>query len=176
MLKKVMQKILTKNSLFLFGLILIFFVFVFDISTKRIAFAIVDAFFIKTGGVYNYVQITSFLNITRVINNGVSFGLFSELLYGQIILSVITIFLLSYIFYLLWLNKDNKILMFSYSLIIGGGLGNLHDRILFGGVFDFIDFHIGTWHYPTFNIADSCICIGVILMVLIEIKTKNKLF
>ena len=52
------------------------------------------------------------------------------------------------------------------ALIVGGAFGNLIDRIRFGAVIDFLDFHIGGWHYPAFNIADMCIVIGVILFIL----------
>ncbi|VFP86356.1 Lipoprotein signal peptidase [Candidatus Erwinia haradaeae] len=62
-----------------------------------------------------------------------------------------------------------------YTLIIGGALGNLYDRIYRGFVIDFIDFYIGKWHFATFNIADSAICMGSILLILRKIiKHKNK--
>ncbi|MEA9392810.1 signal peptidase II [Acerihabitans sp. TG2] len=54
----------------------------------------------------------------------------------------------------------------AYALIIGGALGNLSDRLIHGMVIDFIDFYVGDWHFPTFNMADSAICIGAVLIVL----------
>jgi len=54
----------------------------------------------------------------------------------------------------------------AYALIIGGALGNLSDRLIHGMVIDFIDFYVGDWHFPTFNMADSAICIGAFLIVL----------
>ncbi|VAX76498.1 Lipoprotein signal peptidase [Serratia symbiotica] len=59
-----------------------------------------------------------------------------------------------------------KINNISYSFIIGGALGNLSDRLCDGFVIDFIDFYIGNWHYPTFNLADSFICVGSVMIVL----------
>lgn len=54
----------------------------------------------------------------------------------------------------------------AYALIIGGALGNLFDRLVHGFVVDFIDFYVGNWHFPTFNVADSAICVGAVLVVL----------
>jgi len=54
----------------------------------------------------------------------------------------------------------------SYALIVGGALGNLFDRLVHGVVIDFIDFYVGDWHYPIFNLADTAICIGAVLVVL----------
>ncbi|MDR0423362.1 MAG: signal peptidase II [Rickettsiales bacterium] len=157
------------NKLFLCGLSIASIIFVLDIWTKRFAFAKVDAFNIKTGGAYNYIKVTNFLNISRVMNTGVSFGLFQNIKYGQIFLSIVTFALICYLFVSLWYNTT-KYLTFVYSIIIGGGLGNLYDRIVYGGVFDFIDFHYNSWHYPSFNLADSFICIGVFLLAILEFK------
>ncbi len=62
----------------------------------------------------------------------------------------------------------------AYALLLGGILGNLVDRALFGKVTDFLDFVFGTYHYPTFNIADSCICIGVVLYWIASLRSGQK--
>lgn len=172
--------ILKNKKTFFIGLLIIFLLFVFDIWTKRLAFSNVDYIIEKTAGVHNHIKITSFFNIVKVVNTGVSFGLFSNLEYGQLILSVITFLIIAFLLYLAW-KTDDKYKIFIYSIIISGGLGNLYDRIIYGGVFDFLDFHIGDYHWPAFNIADSLICIGVFLFVFDDFivflknsKNKNK--
>ena len=75
--------------------------------------------------------------------------------------------------YILWLlrkNQSDKILSWALSLILGGALGNVLDRIMFGAVVDFIDLHYGNWHWPAFNIADSAISIGAALIVFSELR------
>ncbi|GBE41015.1 lipoprotein signal peptidase [bacterium BMS3Bbin09] len=64
--------------------------------------------------------------------------------------------------------------LFSISLIFGGAVGNLIDRILLGKVVDFIDFYVGTWHWPAFNVADSALTIGIILFMLAAIMQSKK--
>ncbi|GAB2945196.1 signal peptidase II [Hafnia psychrotolerans] len=63
-------------------------------------------------------------------------------------------------------NAKQKINNIAYAMIIGGALGNLFDRMVHGYVIDFIDFYVNDWHYPTFNLADSFICIGAVLVVI----------
>ena len=66
-----------------------------------------------------------------------------------------------------WLSRaESSLLAVAIGLIIGGAIGNVIDRIRFGAVVDFLDFHVGTWHWPAFNIADSAICVGVAVMLL----------
>ena len=77
-------------------------------------------------------------------------------------------------------KSKNNTDIFIYATIVAGGLGNLYDRLVFGGVFDFLDFHLGKYHWPAFNVADSLICISIGLIILkdfvifIKRKTNNK--
>ena len=65
-----------------------------------------------------------------------------------------------------WLSRvANPLLAFAVGLVIGGAVGNVVDRIRYGAVVDFLDFHIGAYHWPAFNLADSAICVGVALML-----------
>ncbi|PPI88632.1 signal peptidase II [Candidatus Pantoea edessiphila] len=112
-------------------------------------------------------QLTSFLNIFYCHNYGIAFSFLDD---GKIwqrwfftIVSIIVIIFLLVISYYDYLN--NKICI-AYILIISGALGNLIDRFYYGFVIDFIDFHIKNSHFPTFNIADCSIVIGVILLML----------
>jgi signal peptidase II len=111
-------------------------------------------------------NVTSFFNIVLIYNRGMSFGLFNSggglnaLLFSVVAAAIVTV--LTY-----WLSRvESPLLAGAISLIIGGAVGNVIDRIRFGAVVDFLDFHIGSWHWPAFNIADSAICVGVAVMLL----------
>ena len=115
-----------------------------------------------------------FFNIILVWNNGVSFSMFSsESLIGKIFLVLLSTIITSYIIYLLKQEK-NKTNRFAFMLIIAGALGNIFDRIRYGAVIDFLDFYIGSYHWPAFNLADIFICSGVGLIILNTIMTKKK--
>jgi signal peptidase II len=113
------------------------------------------------------LPVTDFFNIVLVFNRGVSFGMFGEagLPYQHLILAglaiLVTLVLLS------WIRKnlyDRPCL--AYGLIAGGALGNAIDRIRIGAVVDFLDFHWQGYHWPAFNVADSAIFIGVVLVLI----------
>ncbi len=159
----------TKKQFF-YGLLIAFFVAFFDLLTKRAAFAYVNQ---NTDSINPFVQITSFFNLVAVWNRGVSFGMFSNHEYSQIIFSLIVAIIL--VILLIWLYRNSsQYLMCSLAFICGGAIGNLYDRVTLGAVADFLDFHIASYHWPAFNLADSFIFIGV-LMLLIEdfILKKN---
>lgn len=103
-----------------------------------------------------------FLYITKVYNDGVSFSLFTGKRFVIIICSLLILLFL--IFYMKKF-KPCKRNIIAFSLIYGGLLGNLIDRIIYGYVIDFIDFYIFNYNYPIFNIADACICIGVFILL-----------
>ncbi|MDR2526776.1 MAG: signal peptidase II [Rickettsiales bacterium] len=168
MLKKYWNEIkvnIIERKLFFVGLLISIVISIIDIFTKTLAFLKIDIFFLKTGGIYNYIKVNDYFNIVRVVNKGVSFGMFDNLLFGQIILSIITFCLIVFLLYSQWNNINHKLSMVSYSFIIGGGIGNLYDRVIYGGVRDFLDFHFEQYHWPAFNFADSMICIGVVLFL-----------
>lgn len=116
---------------------------------------------------YESINILPFLRIVYVENKGAAFGLFAAL--GNkffIVISLITIAVI--IIYALRFAKGLEI--YSFSLILGGALGNLIDRLTIGKVIDFIDVFLGTWHWPAFNIADSALTIGIGLFILISLR------
>lgn len=157
---------------FLFtGMLLIAMLFTLDIYTKRLAFSRVEYITQKTAGIHTHIPVNNYFNIVKVVNTGISFGMFRRLENGQMILSAITLAIILFVFYLLYKTRDS-FRTFTYSLIIAGGLGNIYDRVLFGGVFDFLDFHYKQYHWPAFNIADSIICIGVFLLVFEDLLLK----
>ena len=115
------------------------------------------------------------MNIQLFWNEGIAFGLFS-LKQGKLynFLTIIIMILIILILYLAF--ESNGIKKYSLLLIFGGAIGNLYDRIFYNAVPDFIDFHIGNFHWFIFNVADIFITIGVIFMILLEFTaTNNKL-
>ena len=116
---------------------------------------------------------SAYLNIVLIWNKGIAFGLFSfneSHLYNilSLIISLIVAILV------LMSLKSQGFKRYSLLMIVGGALGNLHDRILFNAVPDFIDFHVGSFHWFIFNVADIFITVGVISMVILEITNNNK--
>lgn len=170
MLEK-LKEFFNRRKLLFGGILIIVLFFAIDIYTKRLAFSRVENIMEKTAGIHTHIHINNYFNIVKVINTGVSFGMFRNLAYAQLILSIITLAIVIFVAYLL-LKVKTKYRMITYSLIIAGGLGNVYDRILFGGVFDFLDFHIGAYHWPAFNVADSIICIGVFLLLFEDLILK----
>ena len=71
-------------------------------------------------------------------------------------------------------NSTERLFCWSLSLILGGAVGNLIDRLLYGHVIDFLDVHVGGWHWPAFNVADSAITVGAALFVLDELRRVNR--
>ena len=112
---------------------------------------------------------STYLNIVLIWNKGIAFGLLSfneTYLYNilSIIISIIIIILV-----LMSINSQG-FKRYSFLMIVGGALGNLHDRIIFNAVPDFIDFHIGNFHWFIFNVADIFITMGVFLLIMLEFK------
>lgn len=110
------------------------------------------------------LKVLPFFNLVEVWNSGISFGMFRNLAYGQWILSavsaVITLVMLGW----LWRTHSPWIAS-ALSLIIGGAVGNLIDRVRFGAVADYLDFHAFGYHWPAFNVTDMAICVGVFFLV-----------
>ena len=119
------------------------------------------------------VYLTSFLNSYLVWNTGIAFGLFSlsnEFTYNLFTSLIVLINLI--IIYLAIVTKDFR--KYLFLLILGGSFGNLFDRIYYRSVPDFIDFHIGNFHWFIFNIADIFITLGVICLILAELLYKKE--
>ena len=115
---------------------------------------------------------SSFLNIIVVWNKGAAFGLFSfnegnlyNIFSGFILLVIIIVLILVF--------KSKGVKRLSYLLVFGGAIGNFYDRIIYKAVPDFIDFHVGNFHWFVFNVADIFISIGVLCLILIELFYKN---
>jgi signal peptidase II len=141
------------------GLFLATLVIVADQVTKWLMLDVLDL-----GA--NPITVTSFFNMVLVWNRGVSFGMFSEAgSAGPWILAGLAIGVVSGLLY--WLRQaEGWFTVVGLGLVIGGALGNVIDRIRFGAVVDFLDFHIAGYHWPAFNVADSAICVGAGLLLL----------
>jgi signal peptidase II len=109
--------------------------------------------------------LTPFFNLVLVWNRGVSFGMLdSESRVGPWVLSGLAFAVVALL--LGWLRRvDDPLTATGLGLIIGGAIGNVIDRVRFGAVIDFLDFHALGWHWPAFNVADSAICVGALLLV-----------
>ena len=116
---------------------------------------------------------SKFLNITLIWNEGIAFGLLSfneNNLYNM--LSILIGIIILVIFYMI--VKNDNLTRFPLLMIFAGALGNLYDRIIYNAVPDFIDFHVGEFHWFIFNVADIFISLGVFFMILFEIIDINK--
>jgi len=111
------------------------------------------------------ITVTPFFNLVMVWNTGVSFGMFSEdSAHRAWTLIAVSFAVTIWLVWWLWRNRSGFVAV-SLGLIIGGAMGNVIDRYRFGAVFDFLDFHAFGWHWPAFNLADSAIVIGVLLLL-----------
>jgi len=128
---------------------------------------------LQTDGTDIDFYIYSFLNFYLVWNTGIGFGLASmeANTYYHVLTAIITIVNIGLIFFLI---KSKSIYAYLIALIIGGSLGNLFDRIYYYAVPDFIDLHLGNFHWFVFNVADIFITIGIIGLILIELLKKEK--
>ena len=115
---------------------------------------------------------SAYLNIVLIWNKGIAFGLLSlnESYLYNIISSIIAIIVIVLVTMSL---KSHGFKRYSLLMIVGGALGNLHDRILFNAVPDFIDFHVGNFHWFIFNVSDIFITLGVISMIVLELRDNK---
>ena len=148
------------KRIFLIKFLIIFSIFLIDQVSK---YYIINIFEFQNKAIY----LSSFLNLQLIWNEGIAFGLlsFENDLYYNSITFVITIVILI----LLFLIKNDDQYSYFYSIIVGGALGNLIDRIRYSSVPDFIDFHISNFHWFVFNIADIFVSLGVICLIVAEI-------
>jgi signal peptidase II len=122
------------------------------------------------------MSITSFFNLTLAYNKGAAFSFLStEGGWQRYMFTAIGLIAASVITYLLKKNSSQKLFCWSLSLIMGGALGNVIDRIAYGHVIDFLDFHYQeAYHFAAFNLADSAICLGAALFILDELRRVKK--
>ncbi|MGA1847215.1 signal peptidase II [Deferribacter abyssi] len=155
-----------KNRIFI---IISFLILILDQYTKYLIKKNFHLFEIKP-------IIKGFFNLTYILNPGAAFGFLANLneKYRQLFFVLVTFIAVIIVIYLF--IKENKSILrkISYSLILGGALGNFIDRLFIGKVVDFLDFYISTYHWPAFNVADSSISIGILLLILDMVIDKKE--
>ncbi|MCW5601078.1 signal peptidase II [Nitrosomonas sp.] len=147
-------------------LVIAFIVLVMDLATK---------YWVESSLNYGQqIPITSFFNLVLTYNAGAAFSFLSDASgWQRWFLSGIALAASIIIIILLRKHPENKLFCLALSLVLGGALGNLWDRITLGHVVDFLDFYIGDYHWPAFNIADSAIFIGAILLIVDGFRTNK---
>jgi len=151
---------------FLINLSIILLIFIFDRISKIYVIYLDDKLF------GSEIFSSNFLNITLIWNEGVAFGLFSfdEKIFYKILTTIILIIIL--IIFIMTIRSDG-LKKYSLSMILGGALGNVFDRLYYKAVPDFIDLHIGNFHWFIFNVADIFITLGILFMIIIELNNNN---
>ena len=160
-----MSKLISKN--FYISLLVPFFIFTLDRVSKIYVINLSKNSF--------DVELFSskFLNITLIWNEGIAFGLFSssnEYWYNFLTIVIVLIAIVILIMSI----RENGAQRYFFLIVFGGALGNLYDRIFFKAVPDFLDLHVGNFHWFIFNIADIFITFGVIMLILWEALPLNK--
>ena len=154
------------NKSFLINLVLIFLIFILDRISKIYVIYLDKEFF------GSEILSSKFLNIRLIWNEGIAFGLLSFNQNSLYNLVSFLIFLIIIIIFFMIL-KSERLKKYSLLMILGGALGNFFDRVFYKSVPDFIDLHIGNFHWFIFNIADIFITLGVIFMIFLEFTDMN---
>ena len=112
------------------------------------------------------IPLTGFFNLVHVHNTGAAFSLLADQPgWQQTFFVVLALVAAGVILYLLRKTRGQPLFCAALALILGGAVGNLVDRVRYGHVIDFLDFYLGTWHWPAFNVADSAITVGAALLI-----------
>ncbi len=152
---------------FLINLLLIFFIFLLDRISKIYVINLDKKLF------GSEIFSSKFLNINLIWNEGIAFGLFSfneKFFYNTLTIIILIIIFIIFIMIIKSVGFKKYVLL----MILGGALGNVFDRLYYKAVPDFIDFHVGNFHWFIFNVSDIFITIGVIGMIFFEIIDKDK--
>lgn len=121
------------------------------------------------------LPLTSFFNLVLVYNPGAAFSFLANAGGWQKWFFVVLALAISgWIIHMLLAHPEQKRQNFALTLILGGAIGNVIDRVIYGAVVDFLDFHVAGWHWPAFNVADSGITIGAVLLVLDQLLAARR--
>ncbi len=125
---------------------------------------------------FESIPLTSFFNLTYVHNTGAAFSFLSEAGGWQRWFFALLALVISgvLIVWMVRLKQHERLMAAALSLVLGGAIGNLIDRVAYGYVIDFLDFYYQSWHWPAFNVADMAICLGVFLMLLENFQSEQE--
>ena len=112
------------------------------------------------------VEVAGFFNLVLVFNRGAAFSFLADAPGWQTpFFAAVAIIAAAVVSWMLWRHPGRTLLCSGLALILGGALGNLWDRLQWGAVADFLDFHAFGWHWPAFNVADSAITVGAVILI-----------
>ena len=158
------------NKKFFLNLFIIFLIFISDRLSK------IYVIYLSEKNFDNNLYTSKFLNINLIWNEGIAFGLFSfdKSLFYNFLSFLIGIVIIIIIFIL---KNSEGLKRYFFLMILGGALGNFYDRLFYNAVPDFIDFHVGNFHWFIFNVSDIFISLGVLFLIIFEIidNQKNKI-
>ena len=156
------------NKKFFLNLFIIFLIFISDRLSK------IYVIYLSEKNFDNNLYTSKFLNINLIWNEGIAFGLFSfdKSLFYNFLSFLIGIVIIIIIFIL---KNSEGLKRYFFLMILGGALGNFYDRLFYNAVPDFIDFHVGNFHWFIFNVSDIFISTGVLLMIILELNSKKKI-
>lgn len=118
--------------------------------------------------------VTSFFNLVLVFNPGASFSFLADAGgWQRWFFIVLALAISAWLVVMIRQHARERLLPFALTLVLGGALGNVIDRLRFGAVVDFLDFHVAGWHWPAFNVADSAIVVGVVLLLWQQLTHKE---
>lgn len=121
------------------------------------------------------LPLTDFFNLTLAYNFGAAFSFLAEAGgWQRIFFTLLACAISGWISVMLWRHPEKRLQNWALALIMGGAIGNVIDRIAHGAVVDFLDFHAGGLHWPTFNLADTGICMGAALLILDAWRSKDQ--
>jgi len=126
---------------------------------------------------YDTVEvIPGLLNLTHALNTGAAFGFLDrlEFAYKTVVVALLaTSALAAIVFYAMTLGSETRLSRLALTLVVAGAIGNLIDRVVAGAVVDFVDVYLGTWHFWAFNVADTCISFGAVLLIFDMLRTGS---
>ena len=126
---------------------------------------------------YDTVEvIPGFFNLTHALNTGAAFGFLDrlEFAYKTVVVALLaTAALGAIVFYAMTLGSETRLSRLALTLVVAGAIGNLIDRVVAGAVVDFVDVYFGTWHFWAFNVADTCISFGAVMLIFDMLRTGS---
>jgi len=123
---------------------------------------------------YESLPITDFFNLVLIYNPGAAFSfLASHTGWQRWFFVILAVVICAWLIHLIWKHRNESLQPAAFALVVGGAIGNVIDRLIWGKVVDFLDFHLAGLHWPAFNLADSAIFLGVALMILAQIMENR---